>query len=225
MEGRYPNALLIALTRYGDQSKEEEFNYWYNHIHIPDVTGHGIYRYGTRYVNTNPKPGDGKYMAIYETEWDDFPRVWAASSQNAQKWREQGRYLPHIHPILVGFFKRLGGEFRAAIRPAKGILMVFTNCTDPSREEEFNRWYEDIHIPDVLDTGLYQSAYRYENLAYLQDTTGGKYLAIYETDDPEPGRVVEQVGKFAEDWAQRGRLFGGMELTLTVAARRIWPAD
>ena len=41
MEGRYPNGLLLAVTDCNDLSKEEEFNYWYNHIHIPDVTAPG----------------------------------------------------------------------------------------------------------------------------------------------------------------------------------------
>jgi len=226
MEGRYPNGLLIALINYTDPSTEEQFNYWYNHIHIPDVTGFGVYKYGTRFVNPNPKPADGKYLTIYETEWDDLSKVQAASSGKEDEWRRQGRYdITHIQRVLVGHFKRLGGEFRATVRPAKGVLMVFANCKDPSKEDEFNRWYEDIHIPDILDTGLYQSAYRYESVEYIEDTTSGKYLAIYETDDPEPGRVAEQVGKFAQDWAQRGRMFDGVELTLAFSARRIWPAD
>ena len=33
-----------------------------------------------------------------------------------------------------------------------------SDCSDPSREEEFNRWYDDIHLPDVLSTGLYHAA-------------------------------------------------------------------
>ena len=38
MEGRYPQGLLLALTNCTDPSKEEEFNAWYNHMHVPDVT-------------------------------------------------------------------------------------------------------------------------------------------------------------------------------------------
>jgi hypothetical protein len=45
MEGRYPQGLLLALTNCTDPSKEEEFNAWYNHMHIPDVTAPGIFRH------------------------------------------------------------------------------------------------------------------------------------------------------------------------------------
>ena len=27
--------------------------------------------------------------------------------------------------------------------------LVFTNCTDPARDEEFNRWYTHTHVPDL----------------------------------------------------------------------------
>ena len=39
MEGRYPRGILLAITNCNDPSKEEEFNYWYNHIHLPDFDG------------------------------------------------------------------------------------------------------------------------------------------------------------------------------------------
>jgi hypothetical protein len=31
-------------------------------------------------------------------------------------------------------------------------------------DEKFNRWYNDFHIPDMLYTGLYYTANRYESL-------------------------------------------------------------
>ncbi len=32
------------------------------------------------------------------------------------------------------------------------LLVVETNCTDPSREKEFHQWYDNTHIPDLLTT-------------------------------------------------------------------------
>ena len=49
MEGRYPNGLLLAITNCKDTSKTDEFTYWYNHIHVPDVTGPGIFRHAIRF--------------------------------------------------------------------------------------------------------------------------------------------------------------------------------
>ena len=63
MEGRYPNGLLLAITNCTDPSKEEEFNAWYNHIHVPDVTAPGIFRHALRFVNTDRNSQAGQYVA------------------------------------------------------------------------------------------------------------------------------------------------------------------
>ncbi len=34
-----------------------------------------------------------------------------------------------------------------------GVRLVLTNCIDPSREGEFNRWYDQVHLPDILGAG------------------------------------------------------------------------
>ena len=63
MEGRYPHGLLLAITNCTDPSKEEEFNAWYNHMHVPDVTAPGIFRHAIRFVNTDPSAPAGTYVA------------------------------------------------------------------------------------------------------------------------------------------------------------------
>jgi len=223
MEGRYPNGVLIAVTNCSDPSKEDEFNYWYNHIHVPDITGFGVFRHAIRFANTNPKPGEGKYFATYEIAQDDVPGAWSTLRERGAKLREQGRYSPLLQVVQAGVFKKLGGEFYAASRPTRGILAVLTNCKDPAREEEFNRWYSDVHIPDILDTGAYHTAYRYESLD--PKVTRGKYLAVYETHYENSTKAREELGKVRADWERRGRLFDAMEVVFGITARRIWPMD
>ncbi len=228
MEGRYPSSLLVALINYVDPATEDKFNFWYNHFHIPDVTAVGVWGHGTRFVNTNPnlKPGDGNYLAIYESQVDDISKVKDETAGKEQKWRDQGRYdITNIRRMMVGYFRRTGGEFRAKNRPMTGISMVCTNCKDPKRDEEFNRWYEDVHIPDVLNTGLFHAAYRYETAGYIEGTTGPKYLAIYETDAADPAKASQELGKHIGEWAKQGRIINTIELVRSVTARRVWPAD
>ena len=222
MEGRYPNGILFAMTSCPDPTKEEEANYWYNHIHIPDVTSPGIFRHAIRFANTNQKPGEPEYIATYETSWEDVAKAWATQRERSASLGDRGR-SPNIQPVTVGVFKKLGGEFYAASRPVRGILAVMVNCTDPAREEEFNSWYNDVHIPDILDTGLYQTAYRYESLD--PQATKAKYLALYETHYGDPGKAGEEMGKVRTNWEKRGRLFDAIELVYRLTARRIWPMD
>ena len=60
---------------------------------------------------------------------------------------------------------------------ARYNFLVFSNCTDPAREEEFNRWYTHIHVPDLSSAKGLVSARRYVN---LEPDAKAKYLAVYE---------------------------------------------
>jgi hypothetical protein len=221
MEGRYPNGLLLAITRCTDPSKEEEFNAWYNHMHIPDVTALGIFRHALRFVNTDPSSPAGQYVATYETTWEDVSKAWGTNREAHAKRGDRGS--PYIQPVTVGVFKRVGGEFSAARRPTRGMLLVLSNCKDPAREAEFNRWYEDLHVADILDTGAFHTAYRYESLD--PQATKATYLAIYETDHSDPAEARGALGKARADWQKRGRLSDTIEVVASLTARRLWPMD
>ncbi len=224
MEGRYPNGLLLAITNCKDTSKTDEFTYWYNHMHVPDVTGPGIFRHAIRFANTDPASTAGQYVATYETAWEEVERAMPAHREASSRTRgDEDRGTPLIQPVTVGVFRRKGGEFNAAAKPALGILLVLSNCKDTHDEKEFNRWYEDVHIPDILDTGAFHTAYRYESTD--PEATKGKYLAIYETDNRDPAAARDSMGAVREDWVKRGRLFDGIDVVASLTARRIWPMD
>ena len=66
-----------------------------------------------------------------------------------------------------------------AAKKGDGLLMVF--CEVPAEhEEEFNRWYNEEHIPERLSIPGVLNAARYEAVA-----GGPKYLACYELTAPE----------------------------------------
>jgi hypothetical protein len=125
--------------------------------------------------------------------------------------------------VRSGVFKRLGGEFCAASRPTRGILLVLSHCKDPARAAEFNRWYEDIHVADILETGAFHTAYRYESLD--PQATQATYLALYETEQSNPAKAREAMSKARADWAKRGRLSDTIEVVASLTARRLWPLD
>lgn len=50
---------------------------------------------------------------------------------------------------------------------------------DPETEEEFNRWYVERHIPDLLACPGWLSARR-----YTVDDGGPRYAAVYEIAGP-----------------------------------------
>ncbi len=69
---------------------------------------------------------------------------------------------------------------------SRHVLMVLTNATEGD-DAEFNRWYDEVHLKEVLETPGFVAAERFE-LSGTQMTEGEqphRYLAIYEIEgDP-----------------------------------------
>lgn len=70
----------------------------------------------------------------------------------------------------------------------KYLFLAFTNPTE-GKEEAFNRWYDEQHIPDVIDVPGFVSGQRFrlDDTQYPlnQHPSRHRYLALYEieTDD------------------------------------------
>jgi hypothetical protein len=61
----------------------------------------------------------------------------------------------------------------------EGGLLVVRVDVRPKDEDELNRWYDTEHIPDRLAVPGFRSATRYRSTE-----RAGRYLAVYELDDP-----------------------------------------
>lgn len=54
------------------------------------------------------------------------------------------------------------------------VLVVESRPESPERAEEFNAWYDEVHLPEMLSVEGFGSARRYASL------DGESYVAIYE---------------------------------------------
>ncbi len=73
-----------------------------------------------------------------------------------------------------------------ADRKGRGLLMVYADVP-AEREEEFNRWYNEEHIPERRSIPGVLDAAR-----SVAVKGGPKYLACYELTDPQAW--------YAEEW-------------------------
>ncbi|MBN1830135.1 MAG: hypothetical protein JW884_13475 [Deltaproteobacteria bacterium] len=84
--------LLIVETNCKDKSRETEFDAWYDTIHIPDILeGSPGFKKVARYINRNPLPGQGKYLAIYEIETTDIDATMKSHQENVEAKYALGR--------------------------------------------------------------------------------------------------------------------------------------
>ena len=83
---------------------------------------------------------------------------------------------------------------------AKGLLLVMMEI-DPEHEDEFNRWYDEEHVPERMSVPGFLSARRYRAIE-----GGPKYLAIYELESPDVLQTETYkrlIGASESEWTKR----------------------
>ena len=66
----------------------------------------------------------------------------------------------------------------------KGILVVQSKPRSPDELTEFHRWYDEVHIPEILAVTGFRTARRF------QAVDGESYLAVYEVDDVDGAKAA-----------------------------------
>jgi len=68
----------------------------------------------------------------------------------------------------------------------KGILCVESRPVSPDRAADYHRWYDETHIPEILQLDGFVSGRRFGSLG-----DDGSFVAIYEIDtDVETARAA-----------------------------------
>jgi hypothetical protein len=76
------------------------------------------------------------------------------------------------------------------------VLMAFTNAL-AGKEDEYNHWFEDVHIPEILAVDGFRSVQRMQ-LSALQRTAGPhpyKYAALYSIETHDLAATLQALGE------------------------------
>ncbi len=77
-------------------------------------------------------------------------------------------------------------------------MVVFSNPT-PGREEEYNAWYQDTHLGDLVALDGIHSARRFRFARSLKEGDAHAYMSIYEIETDDIDAVLAQLGEAAGD--------------------------
>ena len=88
---------------------------------------------------------------------------------------------------------------KGATKKGSGLLMVWADVP-AKQEEEFNRWYNEEHVEDLLSIPGVLNAARYEAIS-----GGPKYLACYELESPDviESDAYQKQRANRSDWSKR----------------------
>jgi hypothetical protein len=98
---------------------------------------------------------------------------WSATTNNA---------VPSsIGPTrLRSVYEPLADNSSAVLLPTTTAVSIVACYARDGRDAEFNKWYDSVHMPDVLSLGIYSSGTRYRLAEPPQDPNAVPYLSIYE---------------------------------------------
>lgn len=89
--------------------------------------------------------------------------------------------------------------------PKRHLVLILSEPTE-GREDEYNDYYENLHLREVLETTDLLSAQRFQ----LVDQKGAAcplpYLALYETDADDPASIIRNIDETRRERQQSGAL-------------------
>jgi hypothetical protein len=95
---------------------------------------------------------------------------------------------------------------------ARGILLVLSNPVTPEQEDDFNRWYDEVHLPEILQRTGFTSAHRYElspdqlagrgGAEGVEARLGYRYAAIYEVEGGDIRAAAASLSAVTKDLGQ-----------------------
>ncbi len=101
------NWILAVDTNSSDRSREQEFNDWYDRIHLPDVLSIAEVLRASRYERKDPAEGQGKFVALCEIETDDIEQVWTTIQAKGAEWGKQGRLSELLEIVSTAFCRQI----------------------------------------------------------------------------------------------------------------------
>ena len=106
--GDKPVVWIVGMN-FNESEKEEEFNEWYNNVHVPEVlTAPGMVR-AERFVAEGSSQGLPKYLAIYELEDEDAIKKALSSKEMSNAIRDftkgWGKFSSELSTVV---YKHIG---------------------------------------------------------------------------------------------------------------------
>ncbi|WP_345634669.1 DUF4286 family protein [Rugosimonospora acidiphila] len=71
-------------------------------------------------------------------------------------------------------------------------LQIVQTSPSPGSEEEFNEWYDTVHVPEVLRMPGFISGQRFR-LVDADPSEGPRYLAVYEIESDDIAATLDTI--------------------------------
>jgi hypothetical protein len=162
---------MIHLAIFDLESeREREFGQWYEAEHVQAMLARDGWRRLRRYRCSDGQP----FVSIYDID-DDVPTQPLLSEAPFRSDRFAARGIRNYHARTWREIHDAGSHPE---RP-EWVNIVSVDVED-AYAPEFDRWYNEVHVPEILGCPGWLANRRYECL-----DGEPRFLAIYELSDPD----------------------------------------
>jgi hypothetical protein len=169
-------------------------------------------------------PGIGfTHVTILELDDADVAAQAARILAVDDELRASDRMHPAHASIAADAFVAHGryGEKAAPSSSRTGHILTHVLCTDPRRADEWDHWYDDVHVPDMLSCGAFSAMSRWRRL--VPSGVGPNHLTLYDVATPTVEEAVARSAATLAGAVAAGRKHechtGALTVTLRPAGR------
>lgn len=220
--------LLVVHAKCVRAAEEPEWDAWADDVHLPGQCGPGGAWAATRFElverPATGAPGLGfTHVTILELDDDDVGAQAARVLAVDDALRAEGRLHPAHATVAADVFVAHGphGSKPAPSAARTGHILAHVLCTDPHRIAEWDAWYDDVHVPDMLACDAFSTLSRWRRLVPLP--VGPNHLTLYDVTTPTVAEAVERSAATLAGIVAAGRKHefhtGALTLTLRPTGR------
>ena len=185
------DSVLLAMTN-GLAGREQEFESWYGSQHLSDVVGVPLVSRGTLHTASGGEPTRWRHAAVYNVEGDPV-----AALTQVFEYAAAGKVAPpeaiDQNTVLMTGAVPITDRIGAPHDPDNYLFLVLTNPVD-GQEDEYNRWYNEEHIDDVLAVPGFVGVQRFRLTPHpAMPAPEWRYLAFYEVDRNKVRETFEEL--------------------------------
>jgi hypothetical protein len=220
------DGIAVVFSRPSDLHGEAEWDAWYDDEHLADTAEASGAWVVTRWAVADRPAGASPpvgftHLAIYE--FDDVRTGGPALLDHLERSRPNGR-LHRLHTISAVDVLAAASGWPGRLEPrasVTGQVFAYVGPNDPALDTEWNEWLAAVHIPDMLGSGGFTDASRWERLEPAR--FGPNYMTIYDVEDIDVLEAVARSGAAMTPAHDAGRILpchsGGIRAALRPAGR------
>ena len=215
--------LVLHFSRCNAPARNADWNRWLHEEYLPKVSTVAGVRSTSHFALTQqPEPGmpsvGFSHVTIFEVS-EDVERVAPEIHEHHEAMRGAGQ-IDRNHCVTGVDTLEAHGRWSNKMMPTeslRGHILAYVMCNDPARASEWDRWNDEVHMPDMLESGAFDGVSRWRRKP--QGEWGAQYLTLYDVGEIGVEQAVERSAAIMPGLVSAGRKLdchvGGLTVTLS----------